>query len=141
MRAAKRAAVREGWWIMRALPVRIVVGQVAATLVLALIWALWRDANAGWSALAGGAVCFVPAGWFAHRLSRASANQDGYVFAFFVGEGIKVLLSIALFAVVAVTYRGADWLALIVTYIVVLQVYVFGLAAAGGNTSPAAPER
>jgi ATP synthase protein I len=119
--------------IMMASPIRVVVWQAVASVVLAIAWAMLRDVNAGWSALAGGAVCFVPSGWFALRLMRASAKQDGYVFAFFAGEGIKVLLSVAMFGLVAISYRDADWLALMVSYIVVLQVYVFGLAGAGGT--------
>ena len=99
---------------------------MAVALLLAVVWGALRGSVGAVSALAGGAVCFVPAGLFAMRLTRAQSRQDGYVFAFFVGEGIKVLLSIALFGAVALWLPGADWLALIVTYIVVLQVYVFG---------------
>ena len=111
-------------------PYRVVGWQVAVAVFLALLWAVFKDANAAASALAGGAICFVPSGLFALRLVRAQSRQDGYVFAFFVGEGIKVLLSIVLFGAVALWFTGADWLALIVTYIAVLQVYVFGLLMA-----------
>lgn len=110
-------------------PLRITGWQVLASLAVALLWALGRGETAGWSALAGGAICFVPGGLFALRLARASARQDGYVFAFFTGEAIKILLSIALFLVVAKGFRGVDWLALLVTYIAVMQIYVVGLAA------------
>jgi len=112
---------------MRSAPFRVVGWQVTVAVLLALAWGIFKDANSAASALAGGAVCFVPSGLFALRLARAQSRQDGYVFAFFVGEAIKVLLSIALFAGVAVFYKGADWLALIVTFVAVLQVYVFGL--------------
>ena len=108
---------------------RVVAWQAGLSLLLAAAWWI-RDANAAVSALAGGAICFLPAGLFALRLKRAQHRQDGYVFAFFAGEAIKILLSIALFTGVAVFYKGADWLALLVTYIVVLQVYVFGLLMA-----------
>jgi ATP synthase protein I len=108
---------------------RIVAWQAGLSLLLAAGWWI-RDANAAVSALAGGAICFLPAGLFALRLKRAQHRQDGYVFAFFAGEAIKILLSIALFVGAAVFYKGADWLALLVTYIVVLQVYVFGLLMA-----------
>jgi ATP synthase protein I len=110
-------------------PLRVTGWQVLASLAAALLWALGRGETAGWSALAGGAICFVPGGLFALRLARASAKQDGYVFAFFTGEAIKILLSIALFAVAALGFGGVDWLALLVTYIAVVQIYVFGLAA------------
>jgi len=72
-------------------------------------------------------VSFVPGALFALRLERAGARQDGYVFAFFVGEFVKVLLSIALFAACAIFVPDADWLALLTSFIVVLQVYVVGL--------------
>lgn len=106
---------------------RLVAWQVGLSLLLAVFWGLVRGGSGALSALIGGAVCFIPSGLFALRLTRARLRQDGYVFAFFAGEAIKILLSIALFAGVAVYYQGADWLALLVTYIVVLQVYVFGL--------------
>ena len=61
------------------------------------------------------------------RLARAGAAQDVYVFAFFLGEGIKVLLTLVMFVLVAVVLPDADWLALLTTYIAVLQVYLFGL--------------
>ena len=109
-------------------PLRIVLWQAVLGCVLALLWGVFRDANAAWSALAGGAVCVVPGGLFALRLARASSKQDGYAAAFMAGEGIKILSSVALFALTAMLYRSADWLALMVTYIVVLQVYVVGLA-------------
>lgn len=111
-------------------PLRVVAWQAGVTLLCAAAWLLIRGSEGGVSALAGGTICFLPAGLFALRLMRAQQRQDGYVFAFFAGEAIKILLSIALFAGVAVFYKGADWLALIVTYIVVLQVYVFGLLMA-----------
>ena len=109
-------------------PLRIVFWQAVLGCVLALLWGFFRDANAAWSALVGGAVCVVPGGLFALRLAHASSRQEGYEAAFFAGEGIKILSSVILFAVTAMLYRSADWLALMVTYIVVLQGYVAGLA-------------
>lgn len=109
-------------------PMRVVGLQVVASVLLAGFWAAFRGGNSAMSALIGGAICFIPGGLFALRLGRASARQDGYVFAFFVGEGIKVLLSMALFGLAGFAYREADWLALMVSFIVVLQVYVVGLA-------------
>lgn len=104
--------------------------MVAGTACAGL-WGAFGGGNAAYSAILGAAVCVVPGALFALRLARAKARQDGYVFAFFAGEGIKVLLSIALFAVVAVFHPGADWLALLTTYIAVLQVYVFGFLLTG----------
>jgi F0F1-type ATP synthase assembly protein I len=57
---------------------------------------------------------------------RAPGPGRMVMFAFFLGEGIKVLLSVALFGLIAAVYPDADWLALLTTFIAVLQVYVFG---------------
>ena len=108
-------------------PIKIVGLQVIASLVCAGLWWGVRGEAAATAALLGGAVSFVPGAWFAWRLARPGTSQDGYVFAFFMGQGIKVLLSIALFAVVAIMFPDADWLALLTTFILVLQVYVLGL--------------
>jgi len=108
-------------------PLKIVGLQVIAGVALAGMWWTFKGVPAATSAILGAAVCFVPGAFFALRLARAGARQDGYVFAFFLGEGIKVLLSVVLFGLVAVGYPDADWLALLTTFIAVLQVYVFGL--------------
>jgi ATP synthase protein I len=107
-------------------PLKIVGLQVVAGLACAGLWWTFRGGSAATSAMLGAVVCFVPGALFALRLARAGARQDGYVFAFFLGEGIKVLLSVALFGLVAAMYPDADWLALLTTFIAVLQVYVFG---------------
>ena len=108
-------------------PLKIVGLQVIASLVCAGLWWGIRGFDAALAAIFGGAVCFVPGAWFALRLARAGAAHDVYVFAFFLGEGLKVLLSVVMFVMVAVVLPDADWLALLTTYIAVLQMYLFGL--------------
>ena len=108
-------------------PLKIVGLQVIAGVALAGMWWAFKGVAAAMSAILGAAVCFVPGALFALRLARAGVRQDGYVFAFFLGEGIKVLLSVALFGLIAAGVPDADWLALLTTFIAVLQVYVFGL--------------
>lgn len=110
-------------------PLKVVKLQLLAAAVLALLWFCFKSANAGVSSFAGGAICFVPAGLFAWRLRVAAVKKqhEGYIVAFLFGEALKVFLSVALFALVAVRWNTVDWLALIISYIAVLQVYVFGL--------------
>lgn len=110
-------------------PLKVVKLQVLAAMLLSLMWVCFKSGVAGLSALVGGAICFVPALLFALRLRRARRqNQhEQYLVAFLFGEAIKVFLSIVLFAVVAMKWSAVDWLALLTTYIVVLQAYVFGL--------------
>ena len=108
-------------------PLKIVGLQVIASLVCAGLWWSIRGYDAAVAAIFGGAVCFVPGAWFALRLARAGSAEDVYVFAFFLGEGIKILLSVVMFVLVVLVVPDADWLALLTTYIAVLQVYLFGL--------------
>lgn len=108
-------------------PLKIVGLQVVAGVALAGMWWAARGNVAGWSALLGAGVCCIPGALFALRLARAQVRRDGYVSAFFLGEGIKVLLSVALFGLIAAGVPDADWLALLTSFIAVLQVYVFGL--------------
>ena len=107
-------------------PLKIVGLQAVTGLVCAGLWWVFKGGLAAASAILGAGVSFVPGALFALRLARAGSRQDGYVFAFFLGEGIKVLLSVALFGLIAAVYPGADWLALLTSFITVLQVYVFG---------------
>ena len=108
-------------------PLKIVGLQAAAGAAAAGIWWVLGGSAAAYSAMLGALVCVIPGALFALRLAGAAVRQDNYAFAFFAGEAIKVLLSIALFAAVAIGYPGADWLALLTSFIGVLQVYVFGL--------------
>lgn len=108
-------------------PLKIVGLQALAGVAAAGLWWGFKGGAAAFSALLGGIVCVVPGALFALRLGGAAVQQDGYAFAFFAGEAIKVLLSIVLFAAVAIGYPDADWLALLTSFIGVLQVYVFGL--------------
>jgi ATP synthase protein I len=107
-------------------PLKVAFWQCALSVVMALLW--WvRSTDAAVSALLGGAVIAGPNMLFALRLWRAEFRQDGYVFAFFLGEFIKVLLSIVLMGLVAALYTRCDWLAFLVSMIAIMQVYLVGL--------------
>src|SRR5437868_7551248 len=71
-------------------PGRVVLVQIAITVLSAIAWAVFSSERApsAWSAFFGGAVCFVPSGVFAFRLwlARERASISGLV----VGEAIKV---------------------------------------------------
>lgn len=107
----------------RMTPGKIVLAQVVVTLLSALCWALFgkQAGPYGWSALFGGAVCFVPSGFFALRLwmARERASVGGLV----MGEAIKIFATVALLVLVVVLYRDLRWVPLLVTFLLALKTY------------------
>ena len=67
----------------------------------------------------------VPNGLLALRLySNARQSKAVNPMSFFIGEFIKIALTIALLGVVAWLYRDLNWLALIAAFIVALKSYI-----------------
>jgi len=108
-----------------------VLGQVVVTVVAAVIcFAVWGR-TPGLSALAGGGISAIastalvligfgsPAGAPAERVARS----------FYVGEGVKLALTVALFVVVFLTMK-VSFAALFAAYIATLFVYWIALANA-----------
>ncbi|MCA3233766.1 MAG: ATP synthase subunit I, partial [Cupriavidus sp.] len=93
----------------RMTPGKVVLAQIAVTLLSAMAWAVFAHEHApsGWSAFFGGMACFVPSGFFALRLymSRKQPSVGGLV----AGEAIKVFGTMALLVLVIVLYRDLRW--------------------------------
>ena len=120
----------------------VVLGQVVITVVAALLcFAVWGR-TPGLSALVGGGISVVasaalavigfgaPAGAAAERIARM----------FYVGEGVKLGVTVTLFVVVFLTMQ-VSFAALFGAYIATLFVYWVALANALpplGGTAPAA---
>ncbi|MBV8632916.1 MAG: ATP synthase subunit I, partial [Burkholderiaceae bacterium] len=77
------------------------------------------------SALLGGLCCVVPNAVFALRLF-ANAQKLGAAnpMTFFIGEFIKIALTVALLGAIGWLYHGLNWLALIAGFIVALKSYI-----------------
>lgn len=92
----------------------------AAAVIAAAVWGL----SAGAWALAGGAVCVLPSALFAFKLSRA-ALRSGQAFgiALVLGELIKIVLVVALFALAYSRFGGANAAALLFGFIAAIQGY------------------
>ena len=103
----------------RVLVLQAVLAGLAA-VIAAVVWGL----GAGAWALAGGAVCVVPSGLFAFKLSRA-AQRSGQAFgiAFALGELIKIALVAALFALAYSRFGGVNAAALLLGFIAAIQGY------------------
>jgi ATP synthase protein I len=104
---------------------RIILLQFAATVVTAMVAGALGGMPALYSALLGGLCCVVPNSLFALRLF-ANARRPGAAnpMSFFIGEFIKIVLTIALLGAVAWLYRDLNWLALIAAFIVALKSYI-----------------
>jgi ATP synthase protein I len=104
---------------------RIVLLQFATTIIAAGIAGLVGGMPALFSALLGGLCCVVPNSLFALRLfANAQKAENANPMSFFIGEFIKIALTIALLGAVAWLYHDLNWLALIAGFIVVLKSYI-----------------
>lgn len=104
---------------------RVVLLQFLTTIVTGLIAGLIGGWHALLSALLGGLCCVVPNGLFALRLFF-NARKPGAVnpMTFFIGEFIKIALTVALLGAVVWLYRDLNWLALFAAFIVALKSYI-----------------
>lgn len=104
---------------------RIVLLQLATTVVVGVIAGLLGGVHALLSALLGGLCCVVPNGLFALRLF-ISAQRPGAAnpMTFFIGEFVKIALTIALLGAVAWLYRDLNWLAMIAAFVAALKSYI-----------------
>jgi ATP synthase protein I len=104
---------------------RIVSLQLIATVVAGIAAALLGGWPAMISAVLGGLCCVVPNALFALRLF-ASAQKPGGAnpMSFFIGEFIKIALTLAFLGATAWLYRDLNWLALICGFIVALKSYI-----------------
>ncbi len=104
---------------------RVVYLQLAATIFASAVAGLLGGVPALLSALLGGLCCVVPNGLFALRLF-ANAQKAGGAnpMTFFIGEFIKIALTVALLGAVAWLYHDLSWLALIAGFVVALKSYI-----------------
>ena len=104
---------------------RVVLLQLATTVIAGMIAGLLGGWPALFSALLGGLCCVVPNGLFALRLFAHAQKAGGAdPMSFFIGEFIKIALTVALLGAVAWLYRDLNWLALIAGFIVALKSYI-----------------
>ncbi|MBI3286216.1 MAG: ATP synthase subunit I [Burkholderiales bacterium] len=103
---------------------RIVLLQLAAALVVAVLAGVLGGLSSALSALFGGLCCALPNAFFALRLTMSARKPGGAnPMSFFIGEFIKIALTIALMAAVVHWYRDVNWPAFLIAFIVVLKSY------------------
>ncbi|MBR7783446.1 MULTISPECIES: ATP synthase subunit I [Undibacterium] len=103
---------------------RIVLLQLATALIVAVLAGLVSDTSAAYSALAGGVCCAVPNAFFALRLYVGTKRVDGASpVTFFIGEFVKIAMTLALMGAVVIWYPGVNWAAFVIAFILVLKSY------------------
>ena len=109
----------------------VVLGQVVVTVVAAVICLTVWGRTAGLSALAGGGISAISSAVLAliGFASPAGAGPDRVARAFYVGEGVKLAVTVASFVAVFLTMK-VSFVALFGTYIATLFVYWIALANA-----------
>ena len=124
----------------------VVLGQVVVTAVAAIIcFAVWGRMP-GLSALVGGGISVIASAVLAviGFSAPAGAAPEKIARKFYMGEGMKLAVTVALFVTVFLTMK-VSFVALFATYIATLFVYWIALANAlpplGGNANAAKPQR
>lgn len=81
---------------------RLIVVQLSITLLLCLIAVMFSSMEAAKSVLLGGLVCIIPNAYFAKKLFQHQGAQatKKIISNFYQGEALKIILSVALFALV-----------------------------------------
>lgn len=103
---------------------RLVLLQFATALIVTLLALLVSGLSSGISALFGGLCCAIPNAFFALRLAMSVRKPGGAnPMSFFIGEFIKIGLTIALLGAVVTWYHDVKWMAFLVSFIVVLKSY------------------
>lgn len=103
---------------------KMVLLQLAVTVVASAIAGMIAGWPALFSTLIGGLCCVVPNGLFALRLiANAKKVGEASPMSFFVGEFIKIALTVAFLGAAGWLYHDLNWLALIIGLIVALKSY------------------
>ena len=104
---------------------RLVLLQLLTTVLASAVAGMLGGVHALVSALLGGLCCVVPNGLLALRLySKTRRSEVVDPMSFFIGEFIKIALTVALLGAVVWLYRDLNWLALIAAFIVALKSYI-----------------
>ena len=108
--------------IPRLLGRQLVVGAVLA----AALWGVYGN-TAGYSALLGSLICVVPNAFFGLRMMASRRDAQALLRAAWIGELIKLALTVLLFTLVFTQVRALSPAALFAGFIVTQLVAISGL--------------
>lgn len=106
-------------------PWRVIVWQLAAGLVVALVASLWGGKVAGMSAAYGALAVVFPAALMVRglRRQRAVTQPGAAMLGFVIWESVKVALTVALLVSAPWVVSPLSWLALVAGFVLTMKVY------------------
>jgi len=109
---------------------RFLVAEAAVTAVTAFLLFLSVDGIAAYSAILGGLVFIIPNWLFTGLVFRQAAAESArsILRRFFVGEGVKILATILLFAACFILVKQINVITLFATFVVMMVINIIGLA-------------
>ena len=99
--------------------IRIIILQIVAAFVLSIIFWLFNDVIAGYSAFFGGIISVIPNVFLAARLIASPKNAQAVMKAAYIGEAGKIILTFLLFGVVFAVVKPLDAKFLFISFIIV----------------------
>lgn len=105
---------------------RLLLIQLGVAVLISVIALIVGDVKAALSAVAGGLVCAIPNAYFVSKLFKHNGARAArqIVNGFYKGEALKLILSVALFALVF-KYLNVNPLVFFVAYIAAQMVFWF----------------
>lgn len=101
---------------------RVVFLQMAVTGVIMGMAGGWSGVHGAVSAGFGGLVCALPNALFAWRLTRVAQRPGAsYPVNFFLGEFIKIALTVGLLVLIVKNYADLHWPSLLIGLVLALQ--------------------
>ncbi|NKB36621.1 MAG: F0F1 ATP synthase subunit I [Gammaproteobacteria bacterium] len=100
------------------------------TAAVSIILLIMNGPIAAYSAALGGLACLLPNLLFARFAFRYSASESvGLVMRwFYIGEAVKIIVTILIFALSIIWVKELNFAAMFLTYIVALMLNIHGLA-------------
>lgn len=108
--------------------------QVAAVLLFGLVAGGVSDWTSAWFFVLGGVAAIIPNALFALRLAvQKGRSPESYPVVFFLGEAVKIGLTLGLLAWIVKANPDVRWLPMILGLIVALKAPLFALFVTGDH--------
>ncbi len=119
----------------RSTAVRLVYVQLVISIVIALLSYAYSGLIIAYSVLLGGAVYILPNIYFVRSAFKSveSETPQSILSRFYIAEGQKFLLTIALFAICFVLIKPLHAISFFAAYILIMVINLAGLAISGKN--------
>lgn len=106
--------------------------QVAAVLLFGLVAAGVSDWTSAWFFVLGGVAAIIPNALFALRLAmQRGRSPESFPVVFFLGEALKIGLTLGLLAWIVKANPDVRWLPMILGLMVALKAPLFALLVTG----------